>query len=320
MLEEELEEEDKNSDEYKNIKEQIESLNDPKNIWEDICENWDVEYLFDNFDLNEKAMKELLLLWYEKIVFPAWYGHWKELGIDKTRNTIEQRYKEIKSIASGSISDPQKAASLTNAALQASHQTGEMMEYIQKNYDVSYGILDDLTNYNTNQWEEELEEKGLKVAGETTQYMYHLTSKENADKIKKEGLKTNQKTYMSLDSYSWAKNVYPKWPIFLSKKTPWTDLKDNEVLLKIDVSNHPLIADLPSLIDYDGYIDETGIWWEEDKEKDLLKPFMDDGHIDFEELLQPNSAIVQATIALTDTAATTKDIPSEKITIIKEQR
>lgn len=157
------EEEEYDEEDFKNM---MDALDDPGTTWESIMDAWDA-WDVDSFIKNlmtEPLADELYPLWYEKIAFPAWYGYWKSQGIDATRKRVEDRYKELKQLSSGSISDPQKAAGLINMAIQESHQTGKMMEYISEHHDVTYGILNDLSNANTNEWEKDLDNMGLKAA------------------------------------------------------------------------------------------------------------------------------------------------------------
>ena len=158
-------ESEKDEYEEEEYQDRIKTLEDPDNMLDYMFDVWGVSEFINNFVNNDPNLaEELYILWYEEIVFPVWYAKWGAEGIDETRERVEDRYKEIKSLASGSISDPQKAAGMTNAALQESHQTGQMMDYIEQQYDVSASHLENLSNMDTSEWKKELKEMGLKVA------------------------------------------------------------------------------------------------------------------------------------------------------------
>lgn len=156
------EKEDRLENDEETNKEDLDYLDDPKNVWDYIFDNFELEFI-SNINIPEETIIKILNLIAEKVLFPVWYAKWKEEGIDETRKRIETRFKEIK-IISGFVSDPQKAASKLNSALQEAHQTGAMMDYIEQEYEESYGFLDDLSTLNTDKWEEELEKIGLKAA------------------------------------------------------------------------------------------------------------------------------------------------------------
>lgn len=80
-----------------------------------------------------------------ELVFPAWYRYWGAQGIDTTRNRIETIAKQLQE----PTQDLGKQYATVNAALNASHQTGSMLEHIAEvTEDVSedlLGVLDSLT-------------------------------------------------------------------------------------------------------------------------------------------------------------------------------
>ena len=94
--------------------------------------------------VKRNATEEVCLLAYEKVVFPVWFKHWKEKGIVKTRKRVEQTYKDLKK--SKKESDIQKRIMYINMALNESHQTGSMMDYVEIIWNVGEEDLDELSN------------------------------------------------------------------------------------------------------------------------------------------------------------------------------
>lgn len=146
-------EEDRDSYDEEEFEEQMKYLDSLEGTWENIMDAWGVDEFINSFVIHDPSLsEELFIFWYEKIIFPVWYGHWKDQGIDETRERVEDRYKELKELSGGSISDPQKAAGMINQAIQESHQTGEMMEYVSNHHDVDYDILEQLSDADTSEW------------------------------------------------------------------------------------------------------------------------------------------------------------------------
>lgn len=117
-----------------------------------------------------------IIEFYEKIVFPKWFAYWQPQGIEKTRKTIEQIYQELinaKDIKSNIIA--------INLAINAAHQTGNMIDYLETygNVDHNYhehGSLKELLDYLSNDnnldliidWEEQMEKIGVEKKYENT--------------------------------------------------------------------------------------------------------------------------------------------------------
>ena len=100
---------------------------------------------------------------YQKLVFPAWYGHWKARGIDETRANIENLYKNLNATNESNLGN---LISWTNATLNSVHQNGSMLEYVEQSTGESdlNNYLDLLTNGNFNsKWDEELREIGVNI-------------------------------------------------------------------------------------------------------------------------------------------------------------
>ena len=109
--------------------------------------------LIRNWDIS--LYKKVVLEFYQ-IVFNVWYDHWKSQGIDKTRKRIEGVYQDLQEAPHQSISQMFKTI---NIALHESHQTGEMVDYIDREYGVSKRDLQNLSDKDrdtTYDWDQDL--------------------------------------------------------------------------------------------------------------------------------------------------------------------
>jgi hypothetical protein len=98
---------------------------------------------------------------FEKIIFPVWFAHWEPQGIVETRENIENIYKQLQASNASQLGN---MISWTNAALNASHQTGSMLEYVEiiSGSDGLERFLNDLTEGSyTKTWNKELNEHGF---------------------------------------------------------------------------------------------------------------------------------------------------------------
>lgn len=122
----------------------------------------DILYILDDEAMstllqnNQQALAEL----FEHLVFPAWHYKWAQEGIEQTRENIENIYNQLQNIGSLPL---EKQNALINIATNATHQTGSMMDYYEERYDVSEYELDRLSNQNTEDWDDELEEIGVRL-------------------------------------------------------------------------------------------------------------------------------------------------------------
>jgi hypothetical protein len=121
------------------------------------------------FDMVEKYAdaRGLAKEFYKNFVFPVWFAHWKEQGIEETRNTIQNIYDRLQSV---SVNNTGNAIAVINLAINASHQTGSMMDYISSNAntDLSGGqiieLLDKLSaGTDVEEWNQELREVGVNI-------------------------------------------------------------------------------------------------------------------------------------------------------------
>ena len=115
---------------------------------------------------NFMPINNILVGLYRDVLFDMWMARWGPEGIEETRETIETIYSNLKSIHNQDIA---KALSTINIAINASHQTGKMTDYLNAHPDVSYGVedlLDGLSSMDeeSQQWMAELKSIGLQVA------------------------------------------------------------------------------------------------------------------------------------------------------------
>jgi hypothetical protein len=140
---------------------------------------------------------------------------------------------------------------------------------------------------------------------------YHTTKKENVDNILKNGLLINQRPNFSKASLTWVKDAYDGViPIYLSKD-PGKYI--DGIILKIDTSGLKLLPDLPSLIDKGAGLNEESIWFAEHNTPYFLYNY-EDSEATFEDYLS-DSVLINGSIELTGTAAVTRNIPAENISI-----
>lgn len=106
--------------------------------------------------INDK--NELLLLIYEKKLFPAWFQHWKDMGIVQTRKRVEDVTKDLYKIRSMPL---EKQFMVLNIAKNLNHQNGSMMEYYEEDWGVDYVAMKRLSKMDTRNWDKELKEIGV---------------------------------------------------------------------------------------------------------------------------------------------------------------
>ena len=151
----------------------------------------------------------------------------------------------------------------------------------------------------------------------TNNIWYHTTSPASVDSIMKHGLKVDSQFNKSQSSQSYIKNIYGLNPIYVSKEQ---GKYKNGIVLAVDVSNLPLVTDIPSLIsDYNAQLGESldYIWFEEDYTPFEMFDYIDgNGALYFEDLLDANSPVTKAMIDLTGTAAIMQSISPKRIKVV----
>jgi len=133
-------------------------------------EDIDVDQLIYAEDIEQLSsfieggdVEEVLVELYKNFVFPVWYAHWKEQGIDKTRSTIETINSRLES---SNPENTQEFMASVNIALNAAHQTGAMTDYIEQDTMAGNieGVLEDLSAGTfVPEWDKQLREVGVQV-------------------------------------------------------------------------------------------------------------------------------------------------------------
>lgn len=145
--------------------------------------------------------------------------------------------------------------------------------------------------------------------------VYHRTTKENFERIKKEGLKINQKKneITTNAGVTNLKIAYGMIPIFVSlnpKVFPITN--DNQIMVEIDFDfDMKYAADIGVLIDKGAILDEEGFYFDDSSDAYNEYNFTDDLY-EYNETLYFDP-YKEMFIEFTQTIAILEDIPVEKI-------
>jgi len=121
-------------------------------------------YYFDSTEslaqafVNSGDWVSMLEELYEVMVFPLWFEYWKSMGIEGTRELVEEQYERIKKVSSMPLKEQ---FATINIATNAVHQTGEMMDYYYERYSVGKDDLDALSEQDVSKWNEELKSMGV---------------------------------------------------------------------------------------------------------------------------------------------------------------
>ena len=130
----------------------------------DFVEYIDIDHLSHSLDSDD------LKLIYEHYVFPHWYDEWAEQGIDATRENVENVYRKIEAIDGRNVSNDLVTI---NIALNTVHQTGSMLDYVEKyaGEDLSYDFLEQMSNLDAEveEWDDELRKVGVQVGDKYVQ-------------------------------------------------------------------------------------------------------------------------------------------------------
>jgi hypothetical protein len=105
---------------------------------------------------------DILTELYAELVFEPWFEHWKAQGIVQTRAMVQKRRDDLNKLSRG-VKNVPKAVVRLNLALNAAHQTGSMLDYVEQEHpDVNTSFLNDLTNRAIPpKWKKELKAIGV---------------------------------------------------------------------------------------------------------------------------------------------------------------
>lgn len=143
------------------------SLEDFKNEYYDNVESEEeAEEYIENYEVTLDELNELDFIIddevaieiYRNLILPMWYDSWKAKGLEET---IERNQKILNQLESILNYDLKKQFLIINIALNATHQTGDMMEYYEDAYRINKDDLNQLSNMNTEKWEKELKQLGF---------------------------------------------------------------------------------------------------------------------------------------------------------------
>ncbi len=106
-------------------------------------------------------LKEL----YQNIVFPLWFNYWKAMGIEGAREVVQEAFDML----SDEAPDIGQKIQAINHAIDTTHQTGDMIEYLEmSNPNISpssvRAIFDDMSEgTDIPEWNQELKEIGVTI-------------------------------------------------------------------------------------------------------------------------------------------------------------
>jgi len=139
--------------------------------------------------------------------------------------------------------------------------------------------------------------------------MYHRSHSSRAESILRNGLNINSEQNLT-EAGEWAVDVYGCNPVYLSANRNAYTFADS-ILVRVDVSDLPLVADLPGLVDKGAYVEDGGLYWERGRSPLKREPF-----VDFESLLDPSTWQCAAAKELSRSAASLHNIPDSRITLL----
>jgi len=148
--------------------------------------------------------------------------------------------------------------------------------------------------------------------------MIHRTAEDRVDAILREGLRVDMPVNLT-DCGTWAHDWYGTNPVFLASPDArfMEALEGEGIPIEVDVVGLQLVADLPSLCDIGGMVDDGWIWWREGREPPDLLPYLDEnGGIEIEYLLDPGTDACGAAIRATGTAACLEGIPPARLRVM----
>jgi hypothetical protein len=112
----------------------------------DFIEIHDVEELIAGLDPETKLRNDVISEIYTVIVFPLWYDHWRDKGIDATRRRVEKSYEQIQKMMNKPESfEVRDLASEVNRIIQTTHLSGTMVDYVVWQYDLEEHLLNYLS-------------------------------------------------------------------------------------------------------------------------------------------------------------------------------
>jgi len=170
---------------------------------------------------------DLLTDIYEYVIFPLWFGYWEERGIVQTRENINNiRENMLKALHKGDLSEKFK---MINIALNAMHQTGAMLTYIENEHnEISKQLLDELSNMNVDKLNKKLKMQGFQV--DKLQKWNPFKENLTTDDVKLKSVETQVKSkQMDVDNKTKEKERYEKEIQNISSRDKKTDSDFNRL-------------------------------------------------------------------------------------------
>lgn len=169
---EDIADEDKNNMRYELESDGLEEFNgnyghnfETEDEAEEFIDNYGVELStfidspedFVNFIGNDvDAYYEL----YVNIAYPLWHDNWASQGIETTIEDNREILSTLENITNENLS--QQSATL-NIALNAVHQTGDMIDHYENMFNIGKRDLDHFTNMDVSDWNQELRLLGFPI-------------------------------------------------------------------------------------------------------------------------------------------------------------
>jgi len=119
--------------------------------------------MLNNGIQNGYLDEDEILLEIVPLIFEGWYAKWGAEGIDETRKNIVKVYNMLNNIKGKSFNE---ILAIINMAINAAHQTGPMLDYIQEkvdDIDLDRVLLSLSHGDNIEQWNEELRKTGVGI-------------------------------------------------------------------------------------------------------------------------------------------------------------
>lgn len=156
--------------------EAFQSEEEAKAYIEERVKEADIGHFAQNFGKQEfmsllegsGQMETFLVELNQHLVFPLWYNYWRGMGIDDTRDMVEEAYKNLTSASSF-----EEFHLALEVAIQTCHQGGSMLDYLSEyggeddsNPQEIENIMTELTGGKSNaEWDKQLKAIGVKVPG-----------------------------------------------------------------------------------------------------------------------------------------------------------
>lgn len=123
-----------------------------------------------DWDYVDASPANFLQELYQTFVFPVWWDHWEPQGIEATRDRIEDGVEVLEKIEADAHQFPmQQLFGKLNEIVNLTHQSGGMAEYLESRYNIDAAFLQELSDRDTTDWDEELQELGVQIDGRDTQ-------------------------------------------------------------------------------------------------------------------------------------------------------